>query len=172
MDSSGGEEEDTDDSGEANESTSVQQRGKNAHPWTAEQLATLKQFIEREKTAAAAAGQKDPSNIALARAVLVQRVPVGGPRSEQAIAQKVRILQKDPGYSGYYWTKKQTAALTEFIHQEKSAVSRHHEPPTVMELARRAVVQLVPSGVLGSHCSKEGIYMKIKDMEEKRGGGL
>lgn len=132
--------------------------------WTPEQSKAIREFVERADSLAI----NLPSVQELVRQAMAELVPgTVGQRSEHAVQHKIRTIRDDDDKRDHLrwstWTAAHKLALREFVQREKAAAGK--ETLTLIEIARRAMAQLVP-GVLGPR-TKGAVLKKIKIMQAK-----
>lgn len=89
-------------------------------------------------------------------------------RPDQAVRNE-RHVHTPQKHSSVQWTTDQTLALKNFIRQEEdSEVRARGELPSAVSLARRALSQLVPTGLVGTR-SKMALECRIKLMRRNAG---
>jgi len=128
-------------------------------PWTEDQVQALWKYVRKVDKSGMRGFNKMVSTRGLANRAFKRLVPKGvvGPRSRLALRNKIRQLreaaERDPALFDYAkWTQEQCLALEEFIKEQEEAAEGSI---AMTELARRALAQLVPTGVIGprSECS-------------------
>lgn len=140
-------------------------RTDNVIKWTPAQAQALRKFVEHADSTPGS----PPTAYSLARRAMAELVPgVVGWRSRNAVRQRIMLIRcgglREEHTGPPAWTPAHKLALTEFVHNEKSAARALGEKPlSINELAHRALAQLVPA-VLGPR-SISSVWAMIKSLE-------
>jgi len=142
--------------------------------WTPAQDRALENFLRREEERAMRTTGMMPNtswlvDCAMSQQVLIWRLV--GHRTELGLKRRIRHLRPNPDRIGPpQWTTAQTQALEEFIRREEESEMRTRgKLPNGGWLADRALKELVPTGMVGSH-SRKALFDRIRQLRLTAGG--